>query len=216
MNTNYIKSDLFSKFPEIEHGFGNAHAVWPVDIILMPQKHTNNVVIVDELPVNYIPVADAMLTHVHSVMLGVKTADCLPILLYNPKIRIVGVIHAGWRGLANKVIFNAVEKLCTFYNAREEDTYFAIGPGICKKCYEVSMEVFDSINSIINVKTAFRKTSKNKGLLDLSSIAHKELEAAGIPGANISNINMCTKCSKGFHSHRAGSKERQVSYIKIL
>ncbi len=212
---NYIKADNLGQFFAVEHGFGTASSRWPEDIILMSQKHTNNVIIIEDENGDYIPIADAMLTRIPNKLLGVKTADCLPILLYNPAVQVVGVIHAGWRGLANGVILNTIDKMHAFYSAAPENTYFSIGPGICKNCYEVGREVIDSINAITEVKDAFTQTSKSKGMLDTRAIADRQIQAAGVPKSNIFHVNLCTRCSPGFHSHRTGSKERQVSYIKI-
>ncbi len=213
---SYIKADNLVQFSSVEHGFGTSDSPWPEDIILMSQKHTNNVIIIEDEDGAYIPIADAMLTRIPNKVLGVKTADCLPILLYNPAAKVVGVIHAGWRGLANGVVFNTIDKMNAFYNAKPESTYFAIGPGICKNCYEVGVEVINSINAITEVKDAFTRTSKSKGMLDTRAIADRQIQAAGVPESNIFHVNLCTRCSPGFYSHRAGSKERQVSYIKIL
>jgi YfiH family protein len=213
---SYLKADNLERFSTIEHGFGTAEDPWPDDIILMSQRHTNNVVIIEHEIISYLPVADAMLTHLPDKLIGVKTADCLPILLYNPDINVIGVIHAGWRGLSNMIIYNTIEKLRTFYNASLNHTYFSIGPAICKNCYEVGMEVVSSISSTgIDLNGTLKKVAKDKVLLNTREVAHRQLHACGVPDSNISHINLCTKCSPGFHSHRAGSKERQVSYIKL-
>lgn len=213
---NYLKADLLEKFPGIDHGFGTAGAPPPADVLLMTQKHTNTVIVIDTAQPGSLPVADAMLTGIRSVILGVKTADCIPVLLYNPGSRVVGVIHAGWRGLASHILTNTIEKLHTFYHAPVKDTYVAIGPCICRNCYEVGMEVSDRMIGTKGAEAAFTRTSADKGLLDLTALACRELVSAGIPEANIAKIDRCTKCSPGFYSHRAGSRERQISYITLL
>ena len=212
---SYLRDGNLEQFSSIEHGFGTASSLWPEDIILMSQKHTNHVVIIEDGNEAYIPVADALLTSIPAKRLGVKTADCLPILLYNPRVKVAGAIHAGWRGLANEIIPNTIDKLRTFYGASPESTYFSIGPGICKNCYEVGSEVIDRINSVIEVNGAFRQTAQHAGMLDTRAIAERQILSAGVPQSNISHVNFCTRCSPGFHSHRAGSKERQVSFIRI-
>ena len=212
---SYLKDGNFERFSSLEHGFGTADALWPGDIILMSQKHTNNVILLEDGYGADVQVADAMLTGIPAKRLGVKTADCLPILLYNPRSKVAGVIHAGWRGLANAIILNTIEKLRTFYNALPENTYFSVGPGICKNCYEVGTEVVDRINAVIEVNGAFRQTTQQTGMLDTRAIAERQILSAGVPLSNISHVNFCTRCSPGFHSHRAGSKERQVSFIRI-
>ena len=213
---SYIEDRLLSGFAGIEHGFGNAGAPWPMDIILLQQKHTNNVVKIDDFPISYLPVADAMLTNVPGIALGIKTADCLPILLYDPAVQAVGAIHAGWRGLANGVILNAIDRLCTSYQTAPGHLYAAIGPAICRDCYEVGTEVVDSIGTVTEIKDAFRPTSPGKGFLGTAAIAVKQIQAVGVPPSHLSHIDLCTRCSPGFHSYRAGSRERQISYIRIL
>ncbi len=212
---SYLKADNLQQFPGIDHGFGTADSVWPESIILVSQRHTNTVFIVGDEPLETIPVADALLTTVPHKLLGIKTADCLPILLYNPVHKVAGAIHAGWRGLANGVILNTLDKLRSFYGAGPELTYVSIGPGICRNCYEVGSEVAGHINEAIPVGDAFRLTSGGKGLLDTRTIAERQLCAAGVPRSNIVHIPLCTRCSPGFYSHRAGSDHRQVSYIAL-
>lgn len=212
---NYLKAQNLQQFTSLEHGFGTADAPWPDGIILVSQRHTNTVFIVGDQPLGPVPVADALLTSVRHRILGIKTADCLPILLYNPVSNVAGVIHAGWRGLANAVILNTMETLRSVYAAAPELTYCSIGPGICKNCYEVGREVAERINEVTPVGDAFRQTSGDKGMLDTRTIAQRQLSAAGVPLSSIFHIPLCTRCSPGFHSHRAGSQERQVSYIAL-
>lgn len=214
---SYLKADNLKIFSTIDHGFGTAQDPWPQQVILMSQRHTNKVLIIGEEIMDYLPIADAMLTNLPDRVLGVKTADCLPILLYNTDANVVGVIHAGWRGLANMIIHNTVQRLQTFYRASSAHTYFSIGPAICKNCYEVGMEVVESIStSGTDLNGTFKKISRNKVLLDTREIADRQIQACGVPASNIFHINLCTRCSPGFHSYRAGSNERQVSYIKLL
>ena len=213
---SYIKSSGMEQFREIEHGFGTRDTPPPDGVLLMSQRHTNNVIIVEDRRLDHLPVADAMLTNVPRLSLGVKTADCLPILVYDPEVKVIGVIHAGWRGLANMVILNTIDILCEYYHARRNNMYFSIGPGICPNCYEVGDEVFEEINGRVDMGDSFKKTTGNSGLLNLVGVAYKELVTAGIPRANLSRIDMCTKCSETLYSHRKGDAGRQISYIKLV
>ncbi|MCL5277160.1 MAG: peptidoglycan editing factor PgeF [Deltaproteobacteria bacterium] len=213
---SYIKDRLLSSFPGIDHGFGSVQTTCPEGTVLLRQRHTNTVVVIDSAAMGRLHAADAMLTDVPGIAIGIKTADCLPILLYDPAVQAVGAVHAGWRGLANKVILNSIDRLCTSYRTDTGHIYAAIGPAICSDCYEVGTEVVDSIGAVTEVKDAFRPTSPGKGFLDTAAIAMKQLQAVGVPPSHISHIDLCTRCSPGFHSYRAGSRGRQISYIMIL
>ncbi len=216
MNNEFLKIEYFKKFQELDHGFGSIHTVYPEDIILMKQRHTNTVFIVDSPNLNYLPVADAMLTNMKNVKLGVKTADCLPILLYNPESVLIGVIHSGWRGIVNRVISNTIDLLKNFYNARPEHTYLAIGPSIGSCCYEVGRDVYESISSTMDTGDAFKEKTKQKWLLNLRKMAGYEITSNGVPESNIFNIDICTRCSDDFYSYRAGKEGRQISYITLV
>ncbi len=210
-----IRDRLLGSFTGIDHGFGSAQTATPPDVVLLQQRHTNIVMVIDDTTLDRQQTADAMLTNIPEIAIGIKTADCLPILFYDPDVSAIGAIHAGWRGLANRVISGAIERLCTAYAAAPGHLYAAIGPAICRNCYEVGAEVTDSIARVTDLRGVFRQTSAGKGLLDTTAIALRQMEAAGIPASHLSAVGLCTHCSGGFHSYRAGSTGRQVSYIRL-
>ena len=87
--------------------------------------------------------ADGMVTNEAGITLTVLHADCVPILLADPVKRCIGAVHSGWRGTTAKIGMQAVRKMQDLYKSRPEDILAAIGPSICRDCYEVSGDVIE-------------------------------------------------------------------------
>ncbi len=121
-----------------------ADAVIPKGIraIVTPrQTHTSNVAVVNQIDSSY-PDTDALVAFDREIAVGVRTADCVPVLISAPDIKAVAAIHAGWKGTVGKIVGNTVA-LLKKYGADAAKMYAAIGPSICGKCYEVSEELAD-------------------------------------------------------------------------
>ena len=123
------------------------------DRLLMPhQVHKTEIVVVDEallrLPVEEraqrLEGVDALMTDVDSVCIGVSTADCIPVLLYDKKHRAVCAIHAGWRGTVQRIVEKSVERMAEVYGSQPCDIVAQIGPGIHLESFEVGDEVYDA------------------------------------------------------------------------
>lgn len=119
---------------------GEARIPEGVKAIVTPrQTHTANVGIVTS-PDQSFPETDALITQLHGIAPGVRTADCVPIILHAPDIKAVAAIHAGWKGTVGRIVSNTINKMIEM-GADPERMYAAIGPCICGDCYEVSEEL---------------------------------------------------------------------------
>ncbi len=123
------------------------------DRLLMPhQVHRTEMVVVDEallrLPVEEraqrLEGVDALMTDVAGVCIGVSTADCIPVLLYDKKLRAVCAIHAGWRGTVQRIVEKSVQRMAEVYGTQPCDIVAQIGPGIHLESFEVGDEVYDA------------------------------------------------------------------------
>ncbi len=123
------------------------------DRLLMPhQVHKTEIVVVDEallrLPVEEralrLEGVDALMTDVAGVCIGVSTADCIPVLLYDKKLRAVCAIHAGWRGTVQRIVEKSVQRMAEVYGTQPCDIVAQIGPGIHLESFEVGDEVYDA------------------------------------------------------------------------
>lgn len=162
--------------------------------------------------------ADAMITNAKGVALGVETADCVPILLYDPVGPAVAAIHAGWRSTVKKIVRKTIRKMHEEFGSDSCMMMAAIGPAIGPECYEVDEPV------MAEVRAAFpfwQRVSQERGggrwLLDLAGTNALELKEAGLDDKNIHLIGLCTACRRDmFYSFRAeGRTGRMLSVIML-
>jgi YfiH family protein len=162
---------------------------------------------------------DALISCVPGYALSVFTADCLPILLFDPVRRAVGIVHAGWRGTAKAITRKAVEKMGEIFQCRRENILAAMGPCIGPCCLEVDGPVQDAFcNTGLPWDQIASPQGKDKWALDLLRANTLLLEKAGIEGAKIQRINYCTSCFCDiFFSYRAGKKAKrsQLNFIAL-
>lgn len=159
------------------------------------------------------PEADAQITGQPGALLGIETADCLPVLLVDPERRLVAAVHAGWRGTAAGVVGAAVLALVA-QGARREGLVAALGPGIGPCCYEVG----DELRAAFGPQGArfFRVGPRGRPHLDVRGANAAALELAGLRPERIHHVADCTFCRPGlYHSYRRDGPNagRMISYI---
>lgn len=178
-------------------------AGWP--IIKLKQVHSGIVVDVDDTSAAGEAVeGDAAVTSLRGVILGVQTADCVPILIADRGGMAVAAIHAGWRGTASRIAEAAVRRLAQKFDLHERDLIAAIGPHIGPCCYEVGEEV---VAQIAQANAIVRMPEFEKPHLDLAAANRAQLLRAGIPESQIETSSLCTKCREDlFHSYRRDGK----------
>lgn len=162
---------------------------------------------------------DGYVTDKHGVTLGVKTADCVPILFHDPKANIIGAVHAGWRGTALGIAAECVRKMSEL-GARPENIIAAIGPSIHFCCYEVGEDFRDSVSELVGNDTAARFIGEHNGKLhaDIVGLNRNFLLLSGIDDKNIDISELCTCCNPDlFFSHRAshGKRGTMLSVISL-
>jgi YfiH family protein len=148
---------------------------------------------------------DALVTDLPGLALTVSTADCLPILLADPRRGAVAAVHAGWRGTVRRIAAQAVQALRERYGSDPQDCVAALGPGIRGCCYQVDAPVIGPLRlAIPNWEACTVAQGDGKWLLDLAAASRQTLEAAGLAPANIHDLGLCTRCRPDlFFSHRA-------------
>jgi YfiH family protein len=159
---------------------------------------------------------DAAITQLGGAVLGVQTADCVPILLADRKGHAVAAIHAGWRGTASRIAERSVASLVTTYRIPAQDLVAVIGPHNAVCCYEVGEEVVEAMNDPVAI---VRKPEWAKPHLNQALANQRQLIAAGIPEEQIVVSNLCTQCRGDlFYSYRREGKRagRMLSVIGIL
>jgi len=185
------------------------------NLMLMNQIHSNKVIHINEKNIKFKKFdSDALVTNMKGLALGVLTADCVPILLYDNSNHIIGAIHAGWKGCVSGVIENTLNK---FNDIGKNNNFFAcVGPCIGKDSYEVGCDLFEEFNKKSKNNALFfhRKTSK-KFQFDLRGYVNNELKKLGVK--NLDNINIDTfKDADNSFSYRRSLKLEESDYGRCI
>jgi purine-nucleoside/S-methyl-5'-thioadenosine phosphorylase / adenosine deaminase len=167
---------------------------------------------------------DGAVTDLPGVMLGVQTADCVPVLVADVNRRVVGAFHAGWRGTAARIVERGIEAMARGYGSRPEELIAAVGPSIGACCYAVGEEVRSGFEGQFGYAGELFKTVEDGQMhLDLWEANRRQLLDAGVPQEAITVIGECTACAvsageRKYFSHRAehGSTGRMMSVIGLL
>jgi YfiH family protein len=170
------------------------------DHLLMPhQVHQTEIAVIDE---DFLLLSDkerlaklegfdALMTNVEGVCIGVSTADCIPVLLYDPVRHAACAIHAGWRGTIQRIVEKTVSKMATVYGSCPSDILAQIGPGISLDSFEVGDEVYDAF-----AQAGFDmdriSCKKEKPHIDLPMCNFLQLTSSGVPADRISLSQICT------------------------
>lgn len=150
------------------------------------------------------PKADGILTDNADVTLFMRFADCVPILLYDPVRKAIGIVHAGWQGTYKQIARIAVERMSACFGSRPKDLLAGIGPSICQDCYEVGKEVLNAFNNSFGREIAQQYFLEQDGsyFLDLWKANQEVLQNAGVEQIEISGL--CTaEHLEDWFSHRA-------------
>jgi len=162
----------------------------------------------------YLGEGDALVSDRPGVLVGVRTADCVPILIADPEHHAVAAVHAGWRGTAEGIVAKAVSRLTDEYGSKPRDLHAALGPSIGRCCYEVGPEVVSRFRPWLPDVPA-----GEKAYLDLTGVNQRQLTHAGISVANIYTGSPCTNCGPAeLHSYRRDGPKagRMIAAIGIL
>ncbi|HYP14678.1 MAG TPA: peptidoglycan editing factor PgeF [Bryobacteraceae bacterium] len=201
-----FRSEALQALDWIEHGFGTRQSgSWPGEYTGAKQVHSDVIVDADRAPFLVPPEGDALVTSKAGRWIGIRTADCVPLLMADVERRFVAAVHAGWRGTASGIAAKTVRRLIETSGSNPASIVVAIGPAVGVCCYEVGPEVAAQFGSSTN-------------RLDLAEINRQQLTDIGVLPSNIDSGSLCTVCDADeFHSWRRDrdASGRMVSAIRI-
>jgi YfiH family protein len=179
----------------------------PRDVVSVRQVHGTDVLVVDR---QYDSRAtetggwDAMVTDQPDVLLTVRTADCVPVLLYDPRRRVIGAIHAGWRGAVAGIVPKTIDLLRERFDSRPDSLLVGIGPAIGACCYEVDEPVLGPLREgFADWRSVVTLNGADRGMLDLRALVRRQAVRAGVRPDQISSEDLCTACRPDlFFSYR--------------
>lgn len=172
----------------------------PADHLVMP--HQTHGIVVREISEPYFAMdtssrrqylegVDALITRMSGVCIGVSTADCIPVILYDPKHHACGVAHAGWRGTVARIVERTLADMHTVYSTSPQHVRAVIGPGISLQAFEVGQEVYDAF-----AKAGFHMEDiakrYEKWHIDLPHCNQLQLIHCGVPKEQIQSVPLCT------------------------
>jgi YfiH family protein len=212
------EEDLLRNLNRVKEAF----AIPSGRLILMRQVHGDRIHVIDgngRLPEG-LPECDGLITDRPGVALGIRTADCVPLFFVDRTRRVIGAVHAGWRGTALGIAARMVATLAERFSSRPEDILAVSGPAIGPCCYQVDAPVFDAFSAMSGADLFLCPCPGKKGrwMLDLALANRLQIRDAGVPSGNIYASGLCTRCGQDlFFSHRAagGRTGRQISLIML-
>jgi polyphenol oxidase len=203
------------RLPWLDHGFGTcASDGWiPGPLAWVRQIHSDKW-IEAKGEAGCLGEADCLISAVPSLYVGIRTADCIPLVIVDECRRAVAAVHAGWRGSAEAIAVKAVRAMGERFGSRPADLLAAVGPGICGRCYEVGAEVAARFKGLFPERDDLDTQTR----IDLPEANRRQFLQAGLEPVRIFVSGLCTACSTAeFHSWRRDKDRagRMVSAVGI-
>lgn len=203
-----IREDSFKNLNIICSNLGINSA----DVCKSNMNHTNKVLILNELNKDKYRLSnfcsdeyDAYITKCKNIPIMINTADCIPIIFYDTSKNIVGLVHAGWRGVVSKIHREVIECFLSNFNSNVDDIIVCIGPCIRKCCFSSKDIEFKNIFTNIweNGAKYIEFLKDGTFYIDIVKLVKNDLIDMGVSSKNIQDSNICTKCnSEDFFSNR--------------
>lgn len=180
----------------------DALGISPSSLFIPHQTHGTEIRVIDETflqadqatQTQALTGVDALVTTIPGVCIAVTTADCVPILLYDPKKQVIAVIHAGWRGTVGGITQRTIKTMTRLFNTNPADLLAGIAPSIGQEAFEVGQEVVDAFASTgIEIASICRyNTDTGKPHIDLVEVNRQQCIASGVKRENIELSGICT------------------------
>ncbi len=192
--------------------------------LLMRQVHGDVVIVVDKHNVDGLraspPEADAIITRMKGIPIAVLTADCVSVVVCDPRTPALGIIHAGWRGTVRSATEKTVQAMIDKFGSRPEDCWAAVGPAVSGPCYEVGEDVREAcVRALAYGQDVLEHVSESRWKFDLSEANRRQLISARLPGVQTAVCPFCTHCESGsFHSVRrdgaVAGRQATVAFLR--
>ena len=192
------------------------------EVFLARQIHGDRVYALDDVSISADELAaieaDAIVTRLTGKPIGILTADCIPIIVYDTRLHVVGTIHAGRKGTAENILSKTIRVLRDAYGSRPENILMGMGPGIGGCCYEVDDPCIEPFRQKHKEWASFVKPSSgDKYQLDLFRANEEDGLGAGILRKNIFRSGECTSClNESFFSYRREGKTGRILTLAML
>jgi YfiH family protein len=224
-----ISIPRLEQIPFLVHGFGTRRwkrgdfkrrPDWKnFKLVFLNQVHSDAVRFIGKAP-QKIMKGDAMITELPSLLLIIRTADCLPLLIVDESRLAISAVHCGWRGTSRRLVERVVQSMKDRCGCRPSRLLVAIGPCIGQECYEVGEDVFQSFRKEGLPLDFFQAhpRRRKKYLFDLRRANLDQLMKQGVKPENVFSVDLCTHCEQSLPSFRRDKDKagRMLSFIGKL
>lgn len=219
MNLSFGREKSRENVEENHRRLGEAIGYQPEQMVFSRQTHTTNVKVVtkEDCGTGYTKDRDfndidGLVTNEPGIVLTTFYADCVPLLMVDPVHRAIGCSHSGWRGTVANMGKATLDVMKREYGTNPKDVVAAIGPSICQKCYEVSLDVIEQFKNAYSEElwpSLFYGKENGKFQLNLQEACRQNFLLAGVPEEQVSLPDLCTCCNPELlFSHRAYNGKR--------
>ncbi len=209
---DFTPPDFDSPLTQPQRSYVAAHTGMDVpQVFWRKQVHGDAVLVASQHGAQGCPDADAFITNQKDLPLAIRTADCVPVFIYDPHVHAIGLAHAGWKGTEQHIAAKTLQEMQDKFSSRCYDLNVVLGPSIRSCCYEVGKEF----------KTSFPKDiieRDGKLYVDVVAANRRQLLDCGVPAANIVDCGVCTYCNPGYFSFRRDGEKagRMISLLMLL
>lgn len=208
------------KSPGDWDAIAKAFGISPERLVTVNQVHGEDIVIVDSGNFRGLKAvqADALICHTPGIAIGIETADCVPVLLFDPETPAIAAVHAGWRSTVKQIVRKTAAKMQQEFGSDPSRMIAAIGPAIGRECYEVDEPVMGPVREVFPFwREIAQPREAGRWGLDLVKANKMELMQQGLAEGNIHAVGLCTSCRRDlFYSFRAeGRTGRMLSVVMI-
>lgn len=183
---------------------------------MLNQIHGIDGTVINEIDFSFNNDGDYLITQRPNVGLGVLTADCVPVVLYDTNNQVIAAIHAGWRGAVAGIVPITFEHMKSLWGSQEQDIQLFIGPSAKACCYQVQEDFFNNVPLEFTTKLMLQKGEN--WYFDTADLITLQMKKAGISPALINTqFNLCTMCNSRFFSHRRQGAQagRQITIAAL-
>lgn len=231
LNTGWTAADNPANVAENRRRLMASVAGSAATLVTVRQVHSAKTIVVRSNPAHFFQAdgratieADGMMTDCPGLLLGIQTADCVPVLVADSRLRVVAAFHAGWRGTVAGIVEQGIGQLATEYSSHPEDLVAAVGPSIGRCCYSVGDEVREAFEARYDYASDLLEQhevgSQKKIYLNLWEANRRQVVGAGVHPAKIVVMGECSGCAglpgfRRYFSHRCehGFTGRMMSVI---
>lgn len=202
---NYFVGEV----PKILHHMGLDYK----SINVTRQVHSNNIAIAHDNGINFYNDTDGLIGEKGDVLV-IKSADCLPVIVYDCVNKRIAAVHSGWKGTANSIVKEAIQKMMVL-GSRTENLKIYVGPHIQKNSFEVMDDVKNIFEKNFSYEDIIFKKDETHYLIDLGQVVKCDAMSLGVKEENIYISSVDTVTDQRFHSYRRDKKDYGLMYTMV-